>query len=459
ILIHRRLGLGPRLVDPVAGTRSDTVARLAVRHRLHAEALAEEMRVLYVALTRARERLLLVGSVGDLASQLREWVALAHHRPEPLPDAFVLRARSPLDWIVPCLARHRHGQVLRHHGAFRGLPANPELFADASQWHVRLWRADDVIDLVRPERAPEAGTAGGLGEEGQATTRAEPPPTEPAAGAGGGGDGGVDDEFARFERQDWPPAGGRRFAKLSVTEFQRMAAAGAGEGDEEPAAPWLPPADAAPAAPSPRRPRRLRLDDATAGRVADGDAEPHEVGIATHRALQHLPLAQLPDQPGREAICRCLEQMVARELLTPEQARLVAVDDLTALFATTLGRRLQQAARAGRLRRELAFSLRVPASVLGWAAGGGEDWVLVQGMIDALIVETDHLLVVDFKTDRVSGHQVDQRAERYRAQLGWYVEAARRIFARPVAEAYLYFLAARRAVPWNGGEGVATVRR
>src|SRR5690606_8971322 len=113
VLLHRDLGLGPRLVDPSRGVRSEPVVREALKHRLSAEALAEEMRVLYVAMTRARERLILVGSVRDLGSALQRWCSLIQHEAAPLPDAYLLEAASYLDLLGPCLARHRDGQPLR----------------------------------------------------------------------------------------------------------------------------------------------------------------------------------------------------------------------------------------------------------------------------------------------------------------------------------------------------------
>ena len=73
VLFHKDLGLGPQLVDAETRGTYPTVAKLALKQRLKLEALSEEMRILYVALTRAREKLVLVGSARGLPGCARRW--------------------------------------------------------------------------------------------------------------------------------------------------------------------------------------------------------------------------------------------------------------------------------------------------------------------------------------------------------------------------------------------------
>ena len=98
-LMHKQLGFGPRFVDTELRVAYPTLPYLAIRQRLGMESLAEEMRILYVALTRPKEKMFLVGTVGDAAKQLQRWQSAldAHGR---LPDFRIAGAGRFLDWLV-----------------------------------------------------------------------------------------------------------------------------------------------------------------------------------------------------------------------------------------------------------------------------------------------------------------------------------------------------------------------
>jgi ATP-dependent helicase/nuclease subunit A len=104
---HRHMGLGPAVVDQELGIMYPSLAQQAVMGCLRLEDLAEELRILYVALTRARERLFLVGTVRDRERSLERWAAaVAGHHAAPLPDGLLAGVTTALDWLGPALARH-----------------------------------------------------------------------------------------------------------------------------------------------------------------------------------------------------------------------------------------------------------------------------------------------------------------------------------------------------------------
>src|SRR5690606_1570350 len=257
------------------------VVREALNHRLSAEALAEEMRVLYVAMTRARERLILVGSVRDLGSALQRWCSLIQHEAAPLPDAYLLEAASYLDLLGPCLARHRDGQPLRAAAQSTLLPSDRQLYDHPSRWEVHLWQAAEAVTLV----APAADRGAGLAAVWSELVRGRPvefPAGEAAAAAAR--------EVARdlARRLDWslPWAPlGRLPAKTSVTELKWVAGgrtvdgvdAAEAAGDEEPAAPW-------PAGGRHAEPPRIHREDPASTPAADARWR----GTIVHRVIQQL---------------------------------------------------------------------------------------------------------------------------------------------------------------------------
>ncbi|MDQ7793104.1 MAG: helicase-exonuclease AddAB subunit AddA [bacterium] len=152
LLFHRRLGLGPAVVDRAADVVYPSLAQRAVAGRLRLESLAEELRILYVAMTRARERLCLVGSARGLDRAVTRWqVAVAGHRDWRLPDALLAEVETPLEWLGMALARHP--------GLDWGLPAADRLPAgEPSRFRVIRWeRLPDPPgrrEAARPESVP-----------------------------------------------------------------------------------------------------------------------------------------------------------------------------------------------------------------------------------------------------------------------------------------------------------------
>jgi len=396
MLFHKSQGLGPQLVDPEAGVTYPTVARLALKHRLKLEALAEEMRILYVALTRAREKLILVGSARKLAECARRWCGPVGADGPCLPDGMLAGAASYLDWLAPAVARHRDGAAIRELGRAGEEP--PESVASGpSAWKVFI-DAGRVVPGAGGEAEPELFSR---------VRKMEPLEPGPLA----------DTVKARLEWRYPAAAVAGRAAKASVTEIKRrFDLRETEEGHRLP--------DDFHPVPG-RRPRFLQEER---GLTAA------EAGSALHLVMQSLDLDRVS---GAAAIKEQIAGMVERELLTHEQASAAPVERIAAFFAGPLGRRVL----AGRaVRRELPFTLALPAGELypDLRAYPGEV-ALAQGVVDCLVDEGDGYLLLDYKTDRVARDQVAAAVDRYRAQLSLYTRAVEEILGRRVKEKYLYF--------------------
>ena len=133
--------------------------------------------------------------------------------------------------------------------------------------------------------------------------------------------------------------------------------------------------------------------------------------------------------------------MVDSGFLTPEQASLVDVSMLGAFFATPMGKRLGMEKN---VLREFKFSILDDGESYGAELSGEK--VLLQGVVDCAIVEEDGIIVLDFKTDRVTEEDLELRVAHYRPQVEAYAQALSRIFEKEVRESYLYFLQLNRFV-------------
>ena len=138
ILYHDELGFGPDYVDLKNRLSYSTIAKESIKKKVLFETLSEEMRILYVAFTRAREKLIITGAVKSLESSLKRWISAASMEDKVIPAVEVLKGKSYLDWVGMALAKHRDGEKIRN-GEFV-----ENIIDDPSSWNVYMWIKNDL---------------------------------------------------------------------------------------------------------------------------------------------------------------------------------------------------------------------------------------------------------------------------------------------------------------------------
>ena len=377
VLVHPTLGLGTERVDMERHIRYKTISKTALALRLEREAKAEEMRILYVAMTRAKEKLILIDCRRHMDKKLRELAVLTG---SPVMPEAVAAAKSPGDWLLLSLL-HTHEAAPLH--ALAGI--RPETLTPIPEgWTIRLWRGN--------------GGATGDGASVPAERRDTQTYTQPDRAA-------LAFEYPHQAVTTIP-------TKITATQLKgRELDQEIAEGTEtvrRPAAPEKP----------------LFLQEKRGLSAA-------ERGTAIHLVMQYLPLDTEPTEEAVRSQVRMLEQ---RRLLTPEQAEAVDAKSIAAFLRSPLAARIRSAEKVW---REYRFALLMPAERYAKGAEGEE--LLLQGVADCVFEEKGALTVVDFKTDRVTAEETLQRAELYRPQLQAYSDALSRIMEKPVSQRILYF--------------------
>ena len=379
VLVHPQLGVGAERVETERRIRYDTVSKSALALTLEREAKAEELRILYVAMTRAQEKLIMVCSRKNPEKHLRELAALTEL---PVPPEAVSGANCPGDWLLLTLLNTFQASEL--HG-FAGV--RPSELTEAP--------AGVTVHLHRIGGAETEGAASPAEED-----TGESPDTTPDTASLG---------FVYGHR-----AATVTPSKVTATQLKGRAI------DEEIAEGTLPRRRES----APERPRFLQEKRGLTGA---------ERGTAMHLVMQFLPL-DTAAEPW--AVAEVIDGLRRRRLLTPEQAAALDVPALVRFLASPLAERIRNAPR---LWREYRFALLTDAGIYDGDAAGEE--MLLQGVADCVFETESGLAVVDFKTDRVQTAEVQQRAEVYRAQLDAYAGALSRILEKPVTERILYFFA------------------
>ncbi|MFD2612735.1 helicase-exonuclease AddAB subunit AddA [Paenibacillus gansuensis] len=414
-LLHKQLGFGPKYVDTALRLSYPTLPSLAIKRSMRMEMLAEEMRVLYVALTRPKEKLYLIGTVRNMEKQLDKWSSALETDGWSLPEPMLAKARCYLDWIGPALLRHKAAHALKREAGLT-LRIADVMAEEPSSWSLHVmsggWMAMQEA-AAGSEHDTERETLVPLLQIAEAVELS----------------GSKQAEIQR--RLEWDyrfqEAQGY-FTKTTVTELKRLREWMPSDETGE-SIPIGPSAAAGTASRSSwiRRPRFMEERKLT----------PAERGIAYHAVMQQLPVRP---GTGREEVELAIRTMVEREQLTAEQSEAVDADVIAGFLSSELGIRMLSSPR---VQREVPFSCGLPAArVYPDAAGtdSAEETILIQGVIDCVFETGDGgLVMVDYKTDRTSGGSLAEASERYRLQVELYSESVERIWKRPVTEAYLFF--------------------
>ncbi len=385
ILFHPKLGVGPKRLDTERMIEYTTLARRAVARQLEYEMMAEELRLLYVAVTRAREKLIMTCALTRGADDL---AALAEDAGSPVEPQVLAGCASVGQWVLLSAIVRPEAVALR---SVAGAAIVPPAVEYGPTWDIR-W-----VDGAPFRQA-----------DGQSDTKREKACHK------------TDDDLLSRLTWVYPHAVQVEIpSKLTATQLKGR------ELDEEVA-------ESAPA-PAHKPIRRPRFAEAELGLT------PAQKGTAIHLVMQYIDFARTGTI---EEIQKEIGRLVAKEFITAQQGEAVAPEKLYAFFSSPLG---QEILASNTLRREFKFSILVPANQY-YETVAGEERVLLQGVVDCYFENARGITVVDFKTDRVEPQNQTARAEEYRPQLMAYSHALAEVTGKPVTRRVLWFFSTDCAV-------------
>jgi ATP-dependent helicase/nuclease subunit A len=405
-LLDKEYGFAAKYVDIDKRITYPSLPQMAFKRKKKMEMLAEEMRVLYVALTRAKEKLYLLASVKSLQKKLTKWEQALHSTDWLLSDYDRAAAGCYLDWIGPALIRHRDFQIVLEESVRDTDHIPLELLEHPSCWSIAIQKA---AEAAKVEEAEENTDNTWLEQVEKGEVIAIESPYKEVIGT----------------RLSWKypfSAAASHRSKQSVSEIKRQKEA----SDEASGTDIL---------------RRFKKPLLNRPRfMQEKTLTPAEIGTAMHMVMQHIDFSA---PITRETILQLVDHMVSRELLTVEQKAVIKPDLISSFFTSELGMRMKAAQK---INREVPFSLSLPAAdaYVDWK--GEDEAVLVQGIIDCLFEDESGLVLVDYKTDgitdRFRGGYTEAKPileNRYKVQIDLYTKAVEEIYKRPVAERYLFF--------------------
>jgi ATP-dependent helicase/nuclease subunit A len=448
LLLDVDYGVGANYVDLEERLYKPTVMKRFIARQMLENSLSEEVRILYVALTRAKEKLILTGTVKGIENKLQSWDLTG----ASLQHSALLGAATYLDWIMPALAdRPIFGQCISRVTDGKGQDSSDlqenDMTQETEDPSVKdrvLYDSTDQDPLFRLEViCADAQIAGEMEQLEHILLRREALKHQDITKE-------CDAELAeqlRCQREyQYPYANEQKLpVKISVTELKRRAMeqqkmAVRAEVPEDEVTEMVPgTAD-----------RQTGIEDEAVYdipqpkfRQTKESIGAAERGTLYHFVMEHLPYEQMGDHFTAEMM---LAQMQKAGLLREEERNCLKPQKFDRFMQSVLGKRMQQAAKRGALRREQQFMLEIPVMEL-YPELESEETVLVQGIIDACFEEDGEWVLVDYKTDYVRYGMEQTLVDRYRVQLEQYARALEQLTGMKVREQIIYSFALDKHIP------------
>lgn len=390
VIINSAHGLGIKYIDPCERVKYNSFYRNVIKARCEEDIIGEELRLLYVAMTRAKEKLIMTGMLEKPKTDISYSALLA--------------SDHMIDFVYPTVMQSEEYITLTVIGEQQ--PGTDGALNEAAE-------NQDVADgnPAETDKDREATVLPGETKEGD---RADVLSEDTAVS-----------ELLRVRNLEYPYEAGETVpVKLSVSDLKHHAIE-----EEEGENPFVETRGFIPGGDK-TLPSFMKKEKALGGGMSGTD-----YGTLMHKIMQFIPM-KLKTVPE---VSEFLDEMKNSGIITEIERDALHPDKFVSFLNTGLAERIRTADAGRAFYREKQFMLGMRAcDIDGIKFEGREELVPVQGVIDAMFVEEDGLVILDYKTDHIDAGEEQLLADRYRLQLECYAQAAERLMGLKVKEKLLY---------------------
>ena len=391
ILLHQDMGFGPTFIDIENKIKFNTLAKEAIKIKSKEEIISEEERILYVALTRAKEKLIITGRKKDLSKDLakkQEELELYTQDKERIDNKLVKKAKSYLDWIMLVYLFNKNNikdimELYEHNKN------------DLIKEIINKEETADNINLIKVIEEE----AGKLKNEEEIEN--------------------ISKELNwKYKYQDETTIP----TKTSVTKIKELKNENVIDIDD------------------------ILNDNKEIKLEAEANFIKQEEKISSSKkgSLVHLCLQRIDERQDYniEDLKKLVQGLVFNEIITEKEAESIDVNILYKYVKSELFEELRQAKK---IYKEQPFYINVPVKELYKDVGDTQEKILVQGIIDLFFINNkDELVLIDYKTDYVEKGKESVIKERYKVQLELYKNALEKYFNKKVSRAQIYLAQLRK---------------
>lgn len=397
ILKHKLYGIAPKYVNPEDRIYRETFPRIAIKNVIKVENLSEEMRVLYVAMTRAIDRLIMIGTVDKFENKLKKW--------RKGPSLYnIYNQDSFLDWICTTLFKDSDSDYIMRMVDDCDLIYEIE-YKSENNFYSTKWKINK-INLSQISKNEQDETQ----KRNERISEVN--------------------EFKNKELSNWKNEINRRLnykyafinsvnvpTKLSVTDLKTLK----NENLEK------------------IKYKIPVLRDIPQFKEDDSEFSKAEIGSIVHFVMQHINLNEiLTIENIREQVIK----MINKKLLTEREADVVNINMLQEFFETDIGKRMRL---SHSVKREVPFVIKKNANEIINSLNN-DDVILIQGIIDCYFYENDEIVIIDYKTDEIIDGNIETVKVEYSQQILSYKDAVEKITEKKVKACYLYLFDIGKAI-------------
>ena len=405
LLFHEELGIGADCIDIKKRIRYTTLQKYAIKKKFELETLSEEMRILYVALTRAKEKLIITGSSYNLQKDIDACYKAGVKGFNKVIPSELLKQKSHLKWIMTALIKHKDGDILR-----QGKNEFVEISDDLSSWKINFHKKSDfgtenVEDSIEKKNISILSLNYSNFE--------------------------VDEEIRkrlefRYKYRDVCSVP----SNISVSDIKK-----AEEEIFEPQAENLFSEE------KNRKKPRFIMEEKGLSKA--------EKGTAMHFVMQKLDLNKVN---LLNEIKEQIKNMFEKGLITKDEEESINIFKIQKFFKSNLGQRLLKAYKENKqVFRELPFITEIPVKRIEKDLIDkifNNEKLRLQGIIDCFFEEDDGIVLLDYKTDYVENGKEKEILDKYRVQIDLYTETLERVIGKKVKERYLYLFGIDKEVKY-----------
>jgi len=380
VILHKKMGIACDFTDIEKRIRRTTLSKNIISDRLKNESLSEEMRILYVAMTRAKEKLIMTGTVKSAEKSCQKWAVFSDGKEKLLPYASRRNADCFLDWIGAALSRHKKGEIIRDIGQTTAFANENGLYEHVSKWDVNIIRRSETTD-IEAEKA-----------EYETIEKTEPVNID------------LHWKYENEAMENIP-------SNISIADLKAAQKSGSEKLSE------------------------LKKPEFISGRKKSISAV--EKGTAVHSVLEYIDFSKKHDV---ESVQKAIDEMTEKKLLSADEAKTVEAKKILAFLDSDLGQRIRS---ADEVKKEAPFAMSLSPFEIYQKDDykASDEMVLIHGIIDCFFIERGKIVLIDYKTDISRDENEEVFIKKYLTQLKVYAMAIERTLGRKPDEAYIYSFA------------------
>lgn len=413
-----RLGVGIRYLDQTDRMLYETLPFLAIKQAKLKKLLSEEMRKLYVALTRAEQKLYLVGSYNNQEATFKEWLKIADVQTKVLPSENRLQGKSSLmNWVGMSLVRHQKMAEFQTEFVtekIAGITQHPASFSISFMTEKTIQEQFAALQFIDTSAIKEVETKKSDSKSIEKGLRRLNYKYPYQLSTKTTNYQSVSEIKRVFEDPD-----NKEIAKIEVDEKNTIQ-------------------------PTPMIIHRMSEGELGKPRFIETIRKPSavEIGTATHYLLQ---LLDMKNEPTKESIIQLIDELIKTKIIQENVAKQINVEQVLSFYQTSLGQLLLE--NPAKVIREQPFSMLLKAEeLIKDYPKETQDDLLIHGMIDGYVEQEESCILYDYKTDFVQDieniQEIKKIIQRYRGQLNLYRKALAQATSKEVNQVLLVLLSA-----------------